>query len=99
MYPQTVAIWPASLACSETRNEAPYRLLDANAGWLARAAWWLLVKSGALSPHYDSVTTRTFVPHEQKSLHAAMSRAIEEARDRYSPDKMVFIIGAREFRN
>lgn len=94
---QRVAIWPTSIMEVVERRATPYRLLERNAGYLARAAWWLLNKLKALEPYFETVRTWTYVPHEQAPLHEAMLKAVDYDLRYVADDKAVFIIGGATF--
>ncbi len=94
---QQVAVWPASVRSVIERKETPYKFLDANAGMVARAAWWLLNKLGALRPFFESVQRWEYVPHNQAPLHEAMMKAIDYDLRYIENGKAVFIIGGQTF--
>jgi len=94
---QRVAVWPASTREVIERRETAYRLLDAKAGVVARAAWWLLQKLGALTPYMETVRRWDYVPHEQKPLHEAMLAAVDHDLRYVYERKAVFIIGGKTF--
>jgi hypothetical protein len=95
---QTVTVWPASVRETIEYHDTPYKLMDGKAGLLARGAWWLLHKLGALSPFVEKVTRWHFVPREQKALHEAMLAAAGDLRDIYDGSQ-VFLIGGQTFRD
>lgn len=94
---QEVAIWPASIREVVESVETPYMLLDANAGVVARAAWWALKRLKALKPYFQIVSKWTYVPHEQAALHEAMLKAVDYDLRFVADGKAVFIIGGKTF--
>jgi hypothetical protein len=94
---QRVAVWPASVREIIERKQTPYMLLNENVGVVARAAWWVLHKLGALSPYMESVRRWDYVPHEQKALHEAMLAAMPEDLEYIYNRKAVFIMGGQTF--
>jgi hypothetical protein len=94
---QSVAVWPASVREIIERKETPYRLLDAKAGMVARAAWWLLQKLNALTPYLETVRRWDYVPQEQGALHEAMLKAVDYDLRYIEDGKAVFIIGGATF--
>lgn len=94
---QTVAVWPASIREIVERKETPYRLLDAKAGVVARAAWWLLQKLNALTPYMETVRQWDYVPDKQGPLHEAMLWAVNRDLRYIADGKAVFIIGGATF--
>lgn len=94
---QQVAIWPSSVREIIERKEMPYMLLNAKAGRIGRAAWWVLKKLNALSPYMESVHKYQYVPHEQKALHEAMLKAVNHDLRYVYEGKAVFIIGGSTF--
>lgn len=94
---QQVLVWPASVHEVVERNETPYKLLDAKAGLVARAAWRLLEWLGVLSPYMETVRRWDYVPSEQRALHEAMLEAADHDLRNVADGKAVFIIGGATF--
>lgn len=96
--PQSVAIWPASAKEVLSYRQTPYMLMT-GAGWIARAAWWVLKKQGALTPFVETIRTWTFEPAAQKPLYDAMIEAAGSDLPHVVSGNAVFIIGSKNFQD
>lgn len=94
---QQVAVWPAHVDSIVEYIDTPYKLLDKKSGVIARAAWWLLGKLGALEPYMEKVQRWEYVPHQQAALHEAMLAAVDQDLRYVYEGKAVFIIGGATF--
>ena len=94
---QTVVVWPAEIKRFTETKPTPYRFLGAKAGVIARAAWWLLGKLGALEPYVETVETWTYLPSVQTDLLEAVLRAVRNGRGMFNIDDAAIIMGAATF--